>query len=202
MSANSTTRAENRNATPATVRQVSNTTAELLLHLIDGFDRRVQAAPADRWTSPTPCTGWTAADLLTHVTKNAGGMAAALTDSAPPSDDADDLVGSWNASRDALVAALGHADLSKKVPGPVGLMPAEQIIERLMSVDVLVHTWDLARAVGGDEHLDPADVQRAHDVMLPMDSVIRAPGVFGDKVEPAADADAQTRFLNFLGRTV
>ena len=35
-----------------------------------------------------------------------------------------------------------------------------------------------------------------------MDAMIRMPGVFGPKVESAADADPQTELLNFLGRTV
>jgi hypothetical protein len=30
--------------------------------------------------------------------------------------------------------------------------------------------------------------------------MIRQPGVFGPKVEAAADADEQEQFLNFLGR--
>ena len=38
--------------------------------------------------------------------------------------------------------------------------------------------------------------------MKPMDAMIRQPGVFGPKVECAADADTQTQFLSFLGRKV
>ncbi len=33
-------------------------------------------------------------------------------------------------------------------------MPAGQMISRFMTMDLLVHTWDLARAVGADERLD------------------------------------------------
>jgi hypothetical protein len=35
-----------------------------------------------------------------------------------------------------------------------------------------------------------------------MDEVMRRPGAFGPKVEPPADADAQTKLLTFLGRQV
>ena len=82
----------------------------------------------------------------------------------------------------------------------MGDMPASQIIGRFLASDVLVHTWDLARAVGGDERLDATAVTQAYSGLKPMDAMIRQPGVFGPKVEPAADADEQEEFLNFLGR--
>jgi hypothetical protein len=67
-------------------------------------------------------------------------------------------------------------------------------------MDVLVHTWDLARTVGADEHLDEELVRQAYEVLKPMDAMIRQPGVFGAKLEPPAGADLQTEFLYFLGR--
>jgi uncharacterized protein (TIGR03086 family) len=81
-------------------------------------------------------------------------------------------------------------------------MPAEQMIGRLTCTDVLVHTWDLARAVGGDETLDADAVAGAFSGLKPMDAMIRMPGVFGPKVDAPSDADEQTEFLTFLGRTV
>jgi len=76
------------------------------------------------------------------------------------------------------------------------------LIGRLIATDVLVHTWDLARAVGGDERLDLAAVSDAYSGLKPMDEMIRRPGVFGPKIEPPAHADEQTEFLCFLGRRV
>jgi len=72
----------------------------------------------------------------------------------------------------------------------------------MISTDVLVHTWDLARALGGDEHLDQDAVGHAYEGLKPMDAMIRMPGVFDAKIAAPADADIQTQFLNFLGRTV
>lgn len=181
---------------------MSKETADLLVDLVRGFDRRVQATPDEAWGNPSPCEGWTAADVVKHVAGNLNAMSAALSGEAPAELDGADLVGSWNAASERMVTVLATADLSTPVPGPVGLMPAEQIIDRLMSVDVLVHTWDLARAVGGDETLDEVSVVRAYNVMQPMDAVIRAPGVFGPKVPVEPGVPLQTEFLHFLGRTV
>ena len=66
--------------------------------------------------------------------------------------------------------------------------------------DVVVHTWDLARAAGLDESLE-GDV--VHDMLVnmePLDEMLRASGQYGPKVEVAADADEQTRLIAFTGR--
>ena len=66
--------------------------------------------------------------------------------------------------------------------------------------DVLVHTWDLAWAVGLDERLDADEVQRLSAVMEPNDEMMRKGTAFGPRVEVADDADAQTKLLAFTGR--
>jgi uncharacterized protein (TIGR03086 family) len=66
--------------------------------------------------------------------------------------------------------------------------------------DVLVHTWDLARATGLDEALDPEEVTRMLHGLEPLDEVLRASGHFGPKVDVPADADEQTRLIAFTGR--
>jgi hypothetical protein len=44
--------------------------------------------------------------------------------------------------------------------GPTGKMPAGQIIDQFVTMDVLVHTSDLARTIGADERLDEDSVRR------------------------------------------
>jgi uncharacterized protein (TIGR03086 family) len=170
--------------------------------LVNGFDARVQAAPADAWGNAAPCDGWTAADVVGHVVGGMNGIVAGLTGSTAVEADTTDPVGSWNAARVAALATVSTADLSTNVQGPFGPMPAEQAIGRLMCTDLLVHTWDLARAVGGDEQLDADAVAGAYSGLKPMDAMIRMPGVFGPKIEAAEGDDAQTEFLKFLGRQV
>jgi uncharacterized protein (TIGR03086 family) len=181
---------------------MSQEVIDRLHHIASGFDARVAAAPADSWGNAAPCEGWTATDVVAHVVGSATGLTAGLTGNPPAAFDSTDPAGSWAAARDGLFAAVSTADLSQTVPGPFGPMPAEQVIGRLLCMDMLVHTWDLARAVGGDEQLGQDDVASAYSGLKPMDAMIRQPGVFGPKIEPAAGSDLQTEFLNFLGRTV
>jgi uncharacterized protein (TIGR03086 family) len=180
---------------------MSNEVVERTTRLVRSFDERVRAAPADSWSNPAPCEGWTARDVVTHVGNNLFGIQAGLTGSEPRQISADeDLVSAWDDARDGFLGALSSADLTTTLPGPFGSMPAEQLIGQLIATDVLVHTWDLARAVGGDERLDAAAVSGAYSGLKPMDEMLRRPGVFGPKIEPPADADEQTQFLCFLGR--
>jgi hypothetical protein len=73
-------------------------------------------------------------------------------------------------------------------------MPAGQIIGRFVTMDLLVHIWDLARAVGADERLDEDSVGHAYEALKPMDAMIRQPNVFGLKLDPPPGADLQTEF--------
>jgi uncharacterized protein (TIGR03086 family) len=114
----------------------------------------------------------------------------------------EDIVAGWDRAKTVFAGAIETGDLSTPVPGPMGPMPAEQLIGRFISTDVLVHTWDVARAVGGDESLPLDIVAGAYSGLKPMDAMLRMPGVFGPKVAVPEGADVQTEFLGFVGRTV
>ena len=83
----------------------------------------------------------------------------------------------------------------------VGDVPLDQAIDRFYTSDVFLHTWDLARATGQDERLDPARCAQMLEGMLPMDDMLRASGQYGPRVEVPEDADVQTRLMAFIGRT-
>jgi uncharacterized protein (TIGR03086 family) len=107
----------------------------------------------------------------------------------------------WDEASRTIDEITGDPEaLAQEIDGPVGKMPAGEIIGRFVTMDVLVHTWDLARTVGADERLDEDSVRRAYEDLKPMDAMIRQPKVFGPKLQPPPEADLQTEFLYFLGR--
>jgi uncharacterized protein (TIGR03086 family) len=66
---------------------------------------------------------------------------------------------------------------------------------------MVIHGWDLARATGQDDTIDPDEVRRASGDFEPFsEEVLRQPGVLGLALDPSAGADEQTRLLAFLGR--
>ncbi len=80
-------------------------------------------------------------------------------------------------------------------------MSLEQAIAMIYTNDVFLHRWDLARATGQDETLDPDTCAAMLEGMLPMDEVLRQSGQYGPRVDVADDADVQTQLLAFIGRT-
>ena len=162
----------------------------------------VEAVPADGWDAASPCEGWTAREVLGHVLGTyemfLGRAGAGLPDG--PSVD-DDPAGAWRNGRDAVQAALENPEVAgTEYDTPMGRFTFERSTDMFLSADALVHSWDIAKATGGDERLDADEVRKVHEAMQPMDDMMRGPGAFGPKLDPPADADDQTRFLAFLGR--
>ena len=168
------------------------------------FTERVNEVPADAWERPAPCEGWVARDVVRHLVEwipafltSAGGPALA----AGPSVD-DDPAGAWAAIDTGIQALLDDpVAAGTEISHPrAGTHRLDDAIATFFLGDVVVHTWDLARATGLDEALD-ADV--VHDMLVemePLDEMLRASGHYGARVEVAPDADEQTRLIAFTGR--
>ena len=163
------------------------------------FNARVEATPDSAWGNQSPCAEWKARDVVAHV---ANGYRRIAGGTLPEVAEGEDIRKAWSASREALHSTLASADLSANVDGPFGPMPLDQLMGRIIATDTLVHTWDLARSVGGDEKLDAEAVSGAYSGLKPMDAMLRNPGFFEAKVDAPAGADEQTEFLSFLGRKV
>jgi uncharacterized protein (TIGR03086 family) len=169
-----------------------------------GFTDRVEAVSADGWDRPSPCAGWSARDVVRHVGESSGRFLGRVDVRLPeiPSVD-DDPVASWRAARDAVLAALEDPDVATLAyDSPMGQTTLERTIGMFGVGDVLVHTWDLARATGLDERLDPDEVRRLFEVMEPNDEMMRQGDAFGPRVPVGDDADDQTKLLAFTGRSV
>lgn len=172
--------------------------------LADDLTRRVEAVPADAWDRPAPCEGWTARDVVRHLVEWMPAFFLAGWDADVPTIPSvdEDPVAAWAALRGALLVALedpavGHVARDT----PMGHVTMAEAFAMAGTSDLLIHTWDLARATGGDEVLDPDEVHRLADGLDQVDDgPMRTSGHFGPRVEVADDADEQTRVLAFMGR--
>ena len=139
---------------------MGNEIVDRYTYLADQFGERVDAVPDGAWSNPAPCEGWTAKDVLDHILGGQANVIRTITGEEPaPVADGADLKAAWRTSYDATKAALLQPGaLEKVVPGPAGEMDLGTMVGRFLCNDVLVHTWDLARATGGDERIDAAAV--------------------------------------------
>ena len=169
------------------------------------FTARVREVPADAWGNEAPCEGWVARDVVRHLVEWVPGFFRHTADldldlAGAPSVD-DDPGGAWAALDGALRAALADESVASRTFEMQGsTRTIEEAIATFVLGDVVIHTWDLARATGLDETLDPDEVHAMLEGMLPMDEVLRQSGHFGPKVSVPDDADEQTRLIAFTGR--
>jgi uncharacterized protein (TIGR03086 family) len=168
----------------------------------DGFTRRLDGAES-HWTDQSPCEDWKARDVAAHVIRTNRAVKARANGVEPEAVAEDEDLGeAWRRASSAVKDALADSDKAGAIVGGMfGEQSFERLVGTLVCADTLVHTWDLARATGQDEHLDPEAVTAASEFLETLDDKIRAPGGFGPKIDPPVGADAQTIFLCFTGRT-
>lgn len=151
------------------------------------------------WTAPAPVDGWTARDVVDHLTEwSRGFLATGGVDlPAPP----EDPVAGWQAHAARIQALLDGPDADRPFTHPqVGTNPLNQAIDSFYTSDVLMHTWDLARATGQDDQLDADECAALLAGMEPMEQVLRDSGQYGPRVPVPDDAPVQDRLLGFIGR--
>jgi uncharacterized protein (TIGR03086 family) len=124
----------------------------------DGFRARLRGV--GDWAAPTPCAEWDVRALVNHVVRGNLNYAA-LVRGASGADflrmrdvDAlgDDPHTAFDRSVEVCAAAFDGA-LDSVLDYPLGRIRGTQALG-IRTADTVVHTWDLARAVGGDERLD------------------------------------------------
>jgi uncharacterized protein (TIGR03086 family) len=182
-----------------------NAVADEHRRVAGAFTNTVEGVAPDAWDNPAPVEGWLARDVVRHLTEwfpafLQGGTGITLA--TGPSVD-DDPVAAWRHQTDAVQALLDDpavADREHDLPH-IGRMTLAQATDMIYTSDVFLHRWDLARATGQDETLDPERCAAMFEGMLPMDEMLRQSGQYGPRVEVPGDADVQTKLLAFIGRT-
>jgi uncharacterized protein (TIGR03086 family) len=169
------------------------------------FTKAVEATPEAAWDRPAPPAGWVARDVVRHLVEWFPAFLRAATGVTLPTGPSvdDDPAGAWRVQTAAVQALLDDPEAAGReydLPH-LGRMPLGRAIDMIYTGDVFLHRWDLARATGQDETLDPQRCADMLDAMLPMDEALRRSGHYGPRVDVPGDADVQTRLLAFIGRT-
>ncbi|AYF74345.1 TIGR03086 family protein [Nocardia yunnanensis] len=160
----------------------------------------------------TPCAGWALRDLLEHCIVQHYGFAAAARGEDDlalwkPRPLSDDPVGEYRAAAEQVLAAFAEPGvLERQFPLPEirnGIVIPAPLAISFHFIDYIVHTWDIARALGRTVEFD-ADLLAAG---LPVAEAVPGGAVReqpGASFAPAVDADGATgldRILTVLGRS-
>jgi uncharacterized protein (TIGR03086 family) len=164
-----------------------------------GFSRVAELVRPDQWDAPTPCPDWDAAAVVEHVIGfheflviRPLGVRAHRPRTGPAA--------RWAATSTALFAALdvpGTVDRVTELPG--GGHGSPRAMLAALTVDVLVHTWDLARAADLDPALDRELCVRAGHAGRG-DEARGGPDMFAAPVPVPSEADAATKLVAAYGR--
>lgn len=183
-----------------------------LARVLDDAGALIDAVSTDDLLKPTPCTGWDVGALVQHLIGVAtlygrafrGGERPSSTAPAGAPATADGLSATYRqAAADLLEAARdpGYLDrtiklVSVELPGPLAI--------RMVLAEQLLHSWDLAQAIGRpftmDESLAAATLDGLRQVLAALPGARGEGRAFEPEVPYPADASAQTRLLAYSGR--
>lgn len=180
-------------------------TRDLHRQATDDLNALVDAASEGDLTRPTPCEGWTLADLLAHEIGQRLGFAAAIADGDAALSAYEPVPftpQAWIDSSATLLDAFAGADLGARAvlrlfaqrPLPVSVLVGAQLL------DAAVHAWDVAKALGRDYAPNPDVVAAVGEVALSIadDAARNEAGFFTSAVR--SDGSEWERILAHLGR--
>lgn len=175
----------------------------------DEFGKRVDTVADDQWHLPTPCSDWDVRTLVNHIVAESL-WTPPLMEGRTIKEVGDrfdgDVVGGdprkafHDAATPAIEAIRSDGAMSRTVHLSFGDTPAREYAMQLFA-DYLIHGWDLARATGGEERLDPELVAACSEWFESMEDAYRTGGAIGPRPDVPADADPQTELLAKFGRT-
>jgi len=173
------------------------------------FVEYVAAIQPHQWVLPTPCSEWDVRQLVDHVVRWNTFVPDLLAGKSLAEMDAplerDVLLNSpVQAARDSARAAVEAFEapdaMQRVVHHPFGEYPAVHFLY-LRLFDNAVHGWDLARAIGLSDEIDPEVASVLYAGALPQREAIRASGQFGQAEVPMpTDATISARLLGLIGR--
>lgn len=154
---------------------------------------------------PTPCSQWDVRATIDHLI-GATWMFTLVNEGQVVGEDAGERADHHPAV--ALTEAAAANAASWRMPGafdgervyPFGTFPADAAAMMNLS-EVVVHTWDVATALGADATIDPAIAAMLDDFYRPISlEPYRAHGAFGAEVPIDSLAPPAHRLLAKLGR--
>lgn len=169
---------------------------------------RLSAITASDWEKASPCTEWNVRQLVNHVVGVHHRVARLICGGsrdeyvATREDDwiGIDHIASWHNGIRALDEAITTSG-SLEIPVAYRIPMAARDVIGLTAFDTAVHTWDVSRAIGFDEHLEDGLVEFALGFMDWIRSQPELAALFeSPKGGLPGAASAQARLLLLAGR--
>jgi uncharacterized protein (TIGR03086 family) len=167
--------------------------------------RIVDLAAEWDWTAPTPCKEWDVGRLAAHLVSGIAAFADVgegkdMDPEEPLLEPEEISIAFDRAGTRAMDAWSVPGALNRMYEPPWGTTPGVAIAG-FMLIETVVHSWDLATAIGVPAEFDDEVVEEAFRLALAYaDETVRIPEMFGPEVPVPANAPTLDRLVGFLGR--
>lgn len=153
------------------------------------------------WDAPSPCTDWSARDVLEHVLSTQREFLAARghtlrsgTESNPAR--------AWVVHHGEVEALLAEPAIAEQpYDSAFGPSTLGAVLIEFYGFDLIVHRWDIARSQGLEERFTPQEIALIDTAVDSWGEHAYAPGIFAHALPVAPGADEQARVLARMGRS-
>lgn len=169
----------------------------LYLDAADRFSATV--SETSDWSAPSPCAGWTAADVVDHVVDTERDFLARHDlDPGPRPTGAPDAV--WAAHLATVRDAATEEVRAREFDGFFGRTTIGATLDNFYGFDLIVHGWDLGSSQGAPTTFTDADMDAMEAAFVGFGDHAYDDGVFGQPIEVPEDASRQAKLLARMGR--
>lgn len=160
----------------------------------------LESATEGDWDGPTPCEDWAVRDLVDHLIdtetdflRERGLTIERAADESPPE--------AWRRHAEAVTELLEDPGIGpREYDGHFGRTTIGATMAGFYGWDLLIHRWDLARALGADEELTPTELDEIEAALPGFGDQLYGPGICAAPIQVSDDASRQVRVLAKLGR--
>jgi uncharacterized protein (TIGR03086 family) len=174
----------------------------------DAADRPLAAlldgVPDESWTNPSPCEGWSARNVVRHLIETQRDFLTGHGIDLGEAPDIDlDPAAAWQEHAKRVAAAVADDSLvATPFDGHFGPTTIGSTLEQFYVWDMLVHRWDVARAVGAEAALSETELDRIEAGADSFGDALYMDGICRPGMPVASDADRTSRVLARLGRSL
>ena len=175
---------------------------------MNSCDKVMHQVGPQHWRRPTPCADWSVRDLVNHLVYEqlwaphllAGATLDEVGDRFDGDVLGDDPIDAWERSAaDARAAWTAPGALTHTVHVSSGPIDATEYGWQ-MTIDLAVHGWDLATAIGMANPIGTRLAARLLDFLRPQIDSWQGLGIFDPPVAAPRNAGAPTRLIALVGR--
>ena len=178
-----------------------NTTATAYEAALRPLSTVLDVVPAGAWGDHSPCTDWTARQVVAHVVDAQRDFLTGRGHDLGPAPDLTDPAAGLRDHAGRVLALVSRDDVvDAPYEGFFGPTTVGATLVQFYVWDMLAHRWDVARATGQDATLTDAELDRVESGADSFGDALYMDGICRPAVPAHPGADRAARVLARLGR--